>query len=366
MKILYLALVELDVYNAPRTHTIEVCENFKKLGQEIILLAPRPTKKKQDFSFNVVSLPFFGFGFVREFFYNIILCFYLIFYILKFKPDIIYERMLNNPLCLIISKIFRKKHFLEVNGPPFEENALLQNFFTKIEIEKTDGIISSSPKLENLISNKVRISKDKIKVVSDSINPDFFYPQDKLKCRKEIELDKNYFYLGYTGGVYWAYDFDFIFRVMNKIKDEIKDIKLLIVGPNIKENHPENVIFVKEVKYDKVPLYINSFDACLWPRSKRGLEEWGILSTKLFEYIACGKVVLAPKIQDEEVPDLFKNFIVFYKYGDEDDFIDKLKELYYNREKLNRTKKEVENFIKEYSWEETTKKIIEFIKRNRR
>ncbi len=58
MKIIYLALVELEVYNAPRTHTIEVCENLTKLGHDVLLLVPRPWKKRQKFCFKVSHVPF--------------------------------------------------------------------------------------------------------------------------------------------------------------------------------------------------------------------------------------------------------------------------------------------------------------------
>lgn len=361
MKILYIALVELEIYNAPRTHTIEVCENLTKLGNKVLLLIPKPQKEKFRFSFNITYVPFFGWGLIRNLIYNFILSFYLIFYIIRFKPDVVYERMLNNPLCLIVTKIFKIKHFLEVNGPPFEKGKFFKNILIKIEIRKTDGIISSSPKIRSLISKEIKIKKNRIKFLPTGVNPKIFYPQDMLKIRETLNIDRDYFYLGYTGTIYWAYDFDFVLEAMDKIKNEIKDIKLLIIGPNIREDCPENVIFIKEVKYEKVPLYINSFDLCLWPRSRNGLAEWGVLSTKLFEYIACGKIVLVPNLDDEEVPDVIKNFIVFYKYNDKEDFLKKIKELYYNRNLLEKKKEEINRFAEEYNWKEITERIVEFI-----
>lgn len=50
-----------------------------------------------------------------------------------------------------------------------------------------------------------------------------------------------------------------------------------------------------------------------------------------------------------------------YLRAKEEDFIDKLKNLYYNRELLVKEREKVDAFVKEYSWEETVKKIIEFI-----
>lgn len=363
MKIIYLALIEMEIYNAPRTHTIEVCENLIKLGHDVLLLVPRPWKKRQKFCFKVSHVPFLGWGSLLELLYNIILCFYLIYYIFKFKPDVVYERMLHNPLGLIITKIFKLKHFLEINGPPFKQGKWLKNSFAKIEIKKTDGIIVPSPKLKNLILREIELSRDKINFIPNGVDPHIFYPSDKLKAREDIGLSRDNFYLGYTGGIYFAYDFDFVFKVIDGIKKDIEDIKLLIVSHNIKDNYPENVVFIKNVTHDKIPRYINSFDITILPLNKEGIETQDfIASIKFFEYIACGKVVLVPNLNNEDIPELFRDFLVFYRYGDEEDFINKVKNLYYNREKLIKTKEQVQSFIKEYSWEETTKKVIEFIK----
>lgn len=362
MKIIYLALIELEVYNAPRTHTLEVCENFSKLGHDVLLLIPKPRNEKQVFPFRVVYVPYFGWGFFRELFYNIILSFYLMYFILKFKPDVVYERMLKNPFCSFIAKLFGISVFHEVNGHPFQKGAFLRNMFTALELRKTSGIIAPSQKLKQLILNATKLKEAQVCFIPNGVNPAIFCPKEKQKARQELGLSETHFYLGYTGTMYTAYDFDFVFKCMKKLENEFKDIRLLIIGQHLKEDCPENVVFKENVRYDEISSYINAFDVCLLPLSKYGMETQNITArVKLFEYIACGKAVLAPKPGEEEIPDLFKHFIVFYNYGDENDFIEKIKELYFNRNLMENKKENIIAFTEEYSWRKTAEKIVHFI-----
>lgn len=361
MKIIYLALVEIEVYNAPRTHTIEVCENLTNLGHDVLLIIPRPWKEKQTFSFPVIYIPFWGWGVFREWLYNIVLSFHLIYYILTFRPDVAYERMMSNPLCLFITKIFRIKHVLEVNGPPFKQGKPFQNTLIKLEIKNTTGIVVPSQNLKKLLLKETTCSESMITFIPNGVNPKIFFPQDKRKARQMLGLEENYFYIGYTGGIYFAYDFDFVFTSMEKIKKEIQDMQLLIIGPHTKEKYPENVVFIKNIEYDKVPLYLHALDMCILPLSEQGIKTQNFISrVKIFEYIACGKIVLVPKLHDEEIPEIFKKFLIFYKYGDEEDFLKIIKEIY-NKKSLNIRSEDVEVFAKEYSWEVTAKKTEELL-----
>ncbi len=363
MKIICLALIELEVYNAPRAHTLEVCENFSKLGHDVLLLIPMPRNEKQVFSFRVVYVPYFGWGFFRELLYNSILSFYFMYFILKFKPDVVYERMLENPFCSFIAKLFGISAFHEVNGPPFQKGAILQNIFTALELRKTSGIIAPSQKLKQLILSATKLKEEKVCCIPNGVNPAVFFPQEKQKARQKLGLLENGYYIGYTGAIHPSYDFDFIFKTMKKLERELKNAKLVIIAPHAGGHRPENIIFKENIRTEEIPPYINAFDVCLLPLSKYGMETQNITArVKLFEYIACGKTVLAPKHDEEEIPDEFKPFIVFYKYGDENDFIEKIKELYSKRNLMEDKKENINAFIEEYSWRKTTGKIVHFLR----
>lgn len=360
MNIIYIALVELEVFNAPRTHTLEVCEHLEKLGNKVLLLIPKLRQEKFKFSFDVVYVPFLGWGLFREFIYNIFLSIYLIFHIFKFKPDIIYEREIFNPLSQIISSIFKIKYFIEINGPSFSKNSLFKNYSIRLKIRKCSGIVVPSKNLRNSLIKTQNLAEDKIKFIANGFNPDIFYPMDKFECRRKICLKEDRFYIGYTGGIYHAYDFDILVDYIDEFR---KDIDLIVVTKNIScIKSRENIRIYNNVPYKEVPIYINSFDICILPLSKSGIKTMEFLARiKLYEYIACNKLVLVPYIEKAEVPDDLKNFIVSYKYGDKKDFCNKLHELYLHREFLQKNKGQLKKVLNKYTWEETTKKIIKFI-----
>src|SRR3990167_5405552 len=102
MKILYLALVEMDVHGGPRTHLLEICQNLANLGNDILILLPAQKVKPRVAGCRVVTIPFFGFSIVSLVIYYLTISLYLIYYLLRFRPDSIYEREMNNLLPVII------------------------------------------------------------------------------------------------------------------------------------------------------------------------------------------------------------------------------------------------------------------------
>lgn len=364
MRILYLALIEVEVFNAQRVHTIEVCANLTKLGNDVLLLLPAPRSKKPSLPFKAVYVPFFGWGWMRELMFNFLLCLYFMYYVFKFKPDVVYERMLENPFCLAAARLTGKKHFLEVNGPPHKEGAPLKNLFIRAEIKNTWGIIAPSPKLAGRIRSVSRRGKPAVQFIPNGVNPEIFFPQDSAEAKKRLELSPDFFYIGYTGSLYSAYDFDFVFRSMDRLKNEMPDVRLIILAPEMRVDCPENVLFVKNVSYTQVPLYINAFDACLLPLSKTGINTQDFFArVKLFEYIACGKSVLVPRLSGEETPEDFKRFIISYNCEDADDFLSKVKGMAgSDRSSLKIAKEDALSFARLYSWEQTARKIADFIR----
>lgn len=358
MKILYLALVELEVYNAPRTHMIEVCENLTKLGHEVLLLAPNPRKKIQRFSFKTMYVPFFGWGALREYIFHILLSIYFFFCIIRFKPEIIYERMLGSPLCLKISRFLGMKHFLEVNGSPFQNSSSRKTKRIRSELAMADKIIVPSPKLKEHILTFEKLNDTKIQFIPNGVNPSFFFPGDKMQARRGLGIPPANFYIVYTGGIYYAYDFGFVVKALDALKDIIKDLSFLAVGAAYESEH-DNILLERNVKYEDIPLHINAADLCLLPLSKNGMETQDILGrTKLLEYIACGKKVLAPRPPGENVPDILKKFLIFYEYNNTESFIKEIQNHYNNRKLLDVSLEDIDAFIKEYNWEETAKKIL--------
>lgn len=276
----------------------------------------------------------------------------------KRRPDFLYERYCSTFLTSFFARIFRVRHILEIDGPLGREEQNLLSLLEKKKLEKTACIISSSPKCRGLLESKYPGLGKKVRYVPDGVNHRLLFPRPKEECRRELGLSSELFLVGYTGLIYWAYDFQLVFQAMQELERRCPKLRLLILGPNASSDTPRNVFFVKGVSHNKVPKYINALDLCLWPRSREGLREWGMRSTKLHEYIACGKRVLVPNMEGEKPDPLLEPFLIYYHSGDKEDFKKKVVECYKNPvlcEKVGEENRRA--FVEKYSWEACGRKL---------
>ena len=58
----------------------------------------------------------------------------------------------------------------------------------------------------------------------------------------------------------------------------------------------EHILFTGVVPYEDVPLYISASDICVAPFISRRNERIGLSPLKIYEYLACGRPVVASKI----------------------------------------------------------------------
>ena len=99
---------------------------------------------------------------------------------------------------------------------------------------------------------------------------------------------------------------DVAFRILN----EEQRVKFVIVGEGVlKEGlvkkvsgsgYERSIIFTGMIDYKIVPQLINLADICVAPFISRRNEKTGVSPLKIFEYMACGKPVIASRIEGLE------------------------------------------------------------------
>jgi glycosyltransferase involved in cell wall biosynthesis len=103
---------------------------------------------------------------------------------------------------------------------------------------------------------------------------------------------------------------DILLESFPLVLNELKDVKLLLVGSGImgdklieiakmKGIHSK-VVFAGLVHHDTVSDYINSSDICVAPFTKKRNENTGISPLKIYEYLACEKAVISSRIKNLE------------------------------------------------------------------
>jgi glycosyltransferase involved in cell wall biosynthesis len=216
------------------------------------------------------------------------------------------------------SKLFRTKNEeakpskrLEINGMPFRNIyssaiAKLKLFILKRALEFSDKIIAVTPGIKANIENVCSIPGEKVVVISNGANTSLFKPLDKGNCRKELGLDPEFSYVCFVGNLAPWQGIEYLVKATPTILSNFPECRFLIVGDGVMKNEllklsrelgvDDRFIFTGVVSYDRVPMYINASDVCAAPFIFARNAKIGLSPLKLYEYMACGKPVVASNI----------------------------------------------------------------------
>jgi glycosyltransferase involved in cell wall biosynthesis len=179
-------------------------------------------------------------------------------------------------------------------------------------------IITLTEKVKNKINQNENIPKEKIYVFPSGGNISLFKPLDKIECRKILNLDVNKKYIGFVGNFYKYQGVDVLIESAKFVVKEMPQVMFLIIGDGEMKNEwmrkvndyglDKYFIFTGIIPYEKMPVAIGSMDICIAPFTKDAGERSPV---KVFDYLACGKPVIAGDI--DCLKDIFKeNEILFF------------------------------------------------------
>jgi glycosyltransferase involved in cell wall biosynthesis len=252
--------------------------------------------------------------------------------------DVLYTR---NPNFGFLSGAFCKSRFkkmvYELNGIPEDESSLfktksekekllqqgkensfsisknystahskLKLFVLKRALEFSDRIIAVTPGIKVKLENDYKIPGQKIDVVSNGANTSLFRPLEQGNCRKELCLNAEFFYVCFVGNLAPWQGIEYLVKAAPSILYRFPQCRFLIVGDGVMKNElfklsselgvADKFIFTGVVAYDRVPIYINASDVCTAPFIIARNAKIGLSPLKLYEYMACGKPVVASDI----------------------------------------------------------------------
>lgn len=157
------------------------------------------------------------------------------------------------------------------------------------------------------------VSKDKMFIVPNGANTEFFRPSDRKKCRVELGLDRFEWIIGYIGALSDNRYVSYLIRsvsILNKNKQ--MDVGCVIIGDGSEQENlvklsrdediTERVIFTGSVPYEMVPKYMNALDIAVdLSAIQKNIDRrvlYASYSQKRAQYLACGLPVIAWDIID--------------------------------------------------------------------
>jgi len=188
----------------------------------------------------------------------------------------------------------------------FYANAKFKLFILKKTLEFSDKIIAVTPGIKANLEKIYNIPGGKIVVVSNGANTSLFKPLKQETCKKELGLDAEISYVSFVGNFAPWQGVEYLVKAAPFILSQFPKCRFLIVGDGIMKNEliklsrelgvEDRFIFTGVVEYFRVPLYINASDACVAPFIFARNAKIGLSPLKLYEYMACGKPVVASGI----------------------------------------------------------------------
>jgi glycosyltransferase involved in cell wall biosynthesis len=243
---------------------------------------------------------------------------------------------------------------------PFKVYQPIGEYIEKRILKNADRVIVINEKLKDFVvergSNPERTQVEKAGVDFERFNPGI----NGSGIRERYGIEKDDFVLFFVG---WLYHFAGLKEIaieLSKIKDKNPKIKVLIVGDGdafdelqqIRDEYQldNQVILAGKQPYENIPAFIAAADICLLPAYPTEKIMQDIVPIKLYEYMACGKPVIATKL-----PGVTKEFGkgqgVIYVDRPED-ALKKAVELIENGN-VEEEGLKARRFVKKYTWENT-------------
>jgi len=248
----------------------------------------------------------------------------------KFKPDFIYHRYtgytffvtkiakkLKIPLILEFNSFDTWKLKYWIRNNPFWKKFFARNFKYHIvkyienyNLKHADLIVVvSEPLRDDLVS--LGIPKKKILFIPNGVDPDKFNLEDVdqeecEKLKKDLGIDENKLIVGFVGTFGPWHGIPQLTQAVDRISKSklFSNIHFLLIGDGDLKRESENqigqykeVTFIGEVSYSDVQHYLAVCDILVSPHCPQvdGREFFGS-PTKLFEYMAMGKPIIASRL----------------------------------------------------------------------
>jgi glycosyltransferase involved in cell wall biosynthesis len=234
--------------------------------------------------------------------------------LIKHDIDEIYERHHIFDTGIILAKLFNIPYISEVNGIPTKEAEVSGSYgksiqkivriIEKIILKRADKIVAVSHSIKRIMETEYDIESKNITVIQNGANTDLFKPMDTKEVRKELNFNRNANYVGFSGSFASWHGLEDLVKSAPLILKEVVSTKFLLVGAGKRKeqivqmvndlNLTDNFIFINKISYEEVPKYVNAFDVCVILKKK----DIPGSPLKLWEYMACGKPVIATNTED--------------------------------------------------------------------
>jgi glycosyltransferase involved in cell wall biosynthesis len=203
-------------------------------------------------------------------------------------------------------------------------------------------VIVVTPAFREQLMEKRKVPAEKISVVENGVETDFFSSDGKPVIRKKVDLGfGGKFVVSYIGTLGLAHDLATTLQAAARLRDSLPNAVFLIIGEGaekarlvslVNEWRLGNVRFLPEQPREKIPDLIALSDICLVTLKKAELFKT-VIPTKMLEFMACGRPIVSSV--DGQARQIFEaaNAGIFVEPEDSVVLAEAVAKLYHNPER---------------------------------
>jgi glycosyltransferase involved in cell wall biosynthesis len=285
-----------------------LAENLTRLGHEVNIISPSVNFNStvEHRTFEIPDLPI-----VRPVWANILLLIFGLNHSLRDRPDAVYFRSSLTMIPALISWLIGAKLLMEINGDAVSEEyrdghpirAWLTNIIEHINCKIAHHIFVLTEGLSAVAQSRYGVPARRISVVPSASDPSHFRPLDPVECRKILGIPPNRLTVGFMGILYRHQGVDKLLQAAPEIIRAVPETQFLIIGDGParaelealakKLGITEHFKFAGQIPYDSAPTAVGAIDIAVAPFAANRGETSPL---KIFDYLACGKPVVATRI----------------------------------------------------------------------
>lgn len=317
--LIYVPTIVIDRGGGDSMHVRELGENLSKLGNKVGVICRLAGGSYNGLaSIKQVKSP--NIKVVSWFWANIYGLFLGLVATKGNKYDLVYTRAGVSAAAWLISRLAKVPYVTEVNGLIWDEARIswvgwwrkafgyFLNWIEGKAYRHSQHIVAVTPRIKEVLVAALGIKPEKIAVIPNGANTDLFKPMDTNQARRQLNLSGADYFVTFVGMLAAWQGVEYLIRSAPYILKGYPESKFPIVGDGTMKQGlieltqrigvSDRMIFTGMVPYDKVPLYINASDVCVVPKKPMA---GGYSPLKLYEYMACGKPVVATRTSGFEI-----------------------------------------------------------------
>lgn len=304
--LVFLPSYALTIQRGDTTHIKELVSNLSKLA-EIDVIKANGSETSERVPLMAAMLRVMQ-GFVRA-----------ALLLRKRRPDLIYTRDSQALFTFVLARLFRLPYIVEINALfisswKVETRPLgirrwasyIKGSLNEKTFKYADHLIAVQPKIKKILELEYNIKPEKISAIGCGANTELFRPMNTQEARRALQLNEKHNYICFVGALYKWQGIEYLIKASPNILEQCSSSVFLIVGDGYNRETLANLadglgvsdrfIFTGVIPYASVPLYINASDLCVAPFIEERNGRTGLSPNKVYEYLACGKPVVASDI----------------------------------------------------------------------